>query len=76
MGRLQHRPLSQIGLNGDIPLVGDWNGSGSSKVGAFRPADGTFYLDHNGSGTWEGCGTDRCLQIGLQRAMSPFVGKW
>ena len=40
----------QIGMNGDIPLVGDWNGSGSSKVGAFRPSDGTFYLDYNGNG--------------------------
>jgi hypothetical protein len=64
-----------IGLNGDTPLVGDWNGSGTSKVGAFRPSDGTFYLDYNGSGTWEGCGTDRCLQIGLSED-TPLVGKW
>ena len=64
-----------IGLNGDVPLVGDWNGSGSSKVGAFRPSDGIFYTDYNGSGTWEGCGTDRCLQIGLTGDV-PFVGKW
>ena len=54
-----------IGMNGDIPLVGDWNGSGTSKVGAFRPSDGTFYLDYNGNGDWDGCGTDRCLQIGM-----------
>jgi hypothetical protein len=65
----------QIGLTGDIPLVGDWNGSGASKVGAFRPSDGTFYLDYNGSGTWEGCGTDRCLQIGLSGDI-PLVGDW
>jgi probable HAF family extracellular repeat protein len=65
----------QIGLNGDIPLVGDWDGTGSSKVGAFRPSDGTFYLDYNGSGTWEGCGTDRCLQIGLNGDI-PLVGDW
>jgi hypothetical protein len=65
----------QIGLNGDIPLVGDWNGSGTSKVGAFRPSDGTFYLDYNGSGTWDGCGTDRCLQIGMN-GDKPLVGDW
>jgi hypothetical protein len=65
----------QIGMNGDIPLVGDWNGSGTSKVGAFRPSDGTFYLDYNGSGTWEGCGTDRCLQIGLLGDI-PLIGDW
>ena len=65
----------QIGMLGDVPLVGDWNGSGTSKVGAFRPSDGTFYLDYNGSGTWEGCGTDRCLQIGMN-GDAPLVGKW
>jgi hypothetical protein len=65
----------QIGLTGDVPLVGDWNGTGTSKVGAFRPSDGTFYLDYNGSGTWEGCGTDRCLSIGMN-GDTPLVGKW
>jgi len=64
-----------IGLSGDTPLVGDWNGSGSAKVGAFRPSDGTFYLDYNGNGTWDGCGEDRCLQIGLS-GDTPLVGKW
>ena len=65
----------QIGMNGDMPLVGDWNGSGPTKVGVFRPNTGTFYLDYNGSGTWEGCGTDRCLQIGMN-GDAPLVGKW
>ena len=65
----------QIGLNGDIPLVGDWNGTGTSKVGTFRPSEGAFYLDYNGSGTWEGCGVDRCLQIGLN-GDEPLVGQW
>ena len=44
-------------------------------VGVFRPSDGTFYLDYNGSGTWEGCGTDRCLSIGMS-GDTPLVGKW
>ena len=64
-----------IGLNGDTPLVGDWDATGSSKVGAFRPSDGTFYLDYNGNGQWDGCGTDRCLPIGLS-GDTPLVGKW
>jgi hypothetical protein len=65
----------QIGLNGDIPIVGDWNGSGSGKVGVFRPSDGTFYLDYNGNGVWDGCGTDKCLSIGMAGDV-PLVGKW
>ena len=64
-----------IGMTGDIPLVGDWNGNGATKVGVFRPSAGTFYLDHNGNGTWEGCATDRCLQIGLTGDI-PVVGDW
>jgi len=65
----------QIGMSGDVPLVGDWNGTGTSKVGVFRPSDGTFYLDYNGNGQWDGCGTDRCLQIGVS-GDTPLVGKW
>ena len=64
-----------IGMNGDIAFVGDWNGSGTSKAGAFRPSDGTFYLDYNGSGTLEGCSTDRYLHIGVNGDV-PLVGKW
>ena len=43
----------QFGLPGDIPVVGDWNGTGVSKVGVMRcPAAGqpgvcTWYLDVN-----------------------------
>ena len=65
----------QIGMNGDIPRVGDWNGSGTGKVGVFRPSDGTFYLDYNGNGVWDGCGVDRCLQIGMN-GDTPLVGDW
>jgi hypothetical protein len=65
----------QIGMVGDVPFVGDWDGTGSSKVGVFRPSDGTFYLDYNGSGSWDGCGSDRCLSIGLS-GDTPLVGKW
>jgi hypothetical protein len=56
-------------------LVGDWDGTGSSKVGAFRPSDGVFYLDHNGNGQWDGCAIDRCLQIGIN-GDKPLVGDW
>jgi hypothetical protein len=62
-------------MNGDIPLVGDWDGGGTSKVGAFRPSDGTFYLDYNGNGIWEGCGIDRCTPIGLATD-TPVIGDW
>ena len=49
--------------------------TGTAKVGTFRPSDGTFYLDYNGSGAWDGCATDRCLSIGLNGDI-PLVGDW
>jgi len=44
-----------FGLNSDTFLVGDWNGSHTSKIGVVRPgADGVpvFSLDTNGDGTF------------------------
>ncbi len=46
-----------------------------SKVGTFRPSAGAFYLDYNGNGAWDGCGTDRCLSMGLN-GDTPLVGQW
>jgi hypothetical protein len=65
----------QFGLGGDVPLVGDWTGSGTAKVGTFRPGDGMFYLDANGNGVWEGCGIDRCLPFGMAGDI-PLLGDW
>ncbi|MCY0953190.1 hypothetical protein [Streptomyces sp. H27-S2] len=28
---------------GDVPLVGDWNGDGTDKVGVYRPAESDFF---------------------------------
>ncbi len=33
-----------IGQPGDIPLVGDFDGSGRSGIGIWRPSNGTFYI--------------------------------
>lgn len=50
------------GVSADIPVVGDWNGAGVSKIGIFR--QGFWFLDRDGSGTWGGCALgnpDACL---------------
>lgn len=46
------------GLNGDIPVVGDWNGDGRAKPGIYR--QGSWFLDLNANGFWDGCGIDGC----------------
>ena len=45
-----------FGLNTDIPVVGDWNGSGTTKIGTVRALpDGAaqWSLDSNGNGTFD-----------------------
>ena len=46
------------GLSNDVPVVGDWTGEAISKIGIYR--EGSWYLDRNGNGLWDGCGTDTC----------------
>ncbi len=68
-----------FGMVGDIPVVGDWNGSGVAKIGVFR--NGMWYLDYPGTGTWVGCGApadvtkDACIPFGMAGDI-PVVGDW
>ena len=66
----------QFGMPGDLPVVGDWNYSGTAKIGVFRPSTGMWYLDLNGSGTWSGCGPDSCLGPFGMPGDYPVVGDW
>jgi Beta-propeller repeat len=38
---------------GDVPVVGDWTGTGTSKIGIYRPSTGTWFLDTNGNGIFD-----------------------
>lgn len=53
-------------------MVGDWNGDGTVQIGVFR--NGTWYLDADGNGAWEG-GADSILSFGMT-GDSPVVGNW
>jgi hypothetical protein len=55
-------------------VAGDWNGTGTTKIGVFR--NGQWFLDLNGNGAWDGCGTDACMaSFGLAGDL-PVVGEW
>jgi hypothetical protein len=59
---------------GDVPVVGDWNGSGTTKIGIVR--DGFLWLlDLNGNGTYEP-GTDLQYAYGGAAGDVPVVGDW
>jgi hypothetical protein len=59
----------------DIPVVGDWTGDGIRKIGVYR--QGSWYLDLNGNGVWDGCGVDACISsFGGLPGDVPVVGDW
>jgi len=63
------------GSPGDTPVVGDWNGTGTTKVGTFGPGTGLWLLDYNGNFTWDGASVDKYLAWGSP-GDTPIVGKW
>jgi hypothetical protein len=68
--------IDSFGQPGDLPVVGDWDGTGVFKIGLFRPSTGEWLLDLNGNGVWDGCQVDGCLGPFGQEGDSPLVGKW
>jgi len=63
-----------FGQAGDIPITGDWNGSGTVKIGVFR--SGQWLLDCNGNGIWDGPAGGDCLYSFGQAGDKPVVGDW
>ncbi len=60
----------------DTFVVGDWNGDGKTKIGIYRPSTGTWYLDANGNGAWDGCEVDKCIAWGGEPGDLPVLGDW
>jgi hypothetical protein len=60
-----------FGLPGDVPVAGDWDGSGVIRAGVFR--NGFWCFDWNNNGRWdEG---DRQVLFGMPGDL-PVVGDW
>jgi hypothetical protein len=64
------------GVVGDIPISGDWNGSGRTKVGIYRPSNGLFILDYDGDGQFTAADKAYNLGVGTQAGDVPVVGDW
>ena len=65
-------PASTIyGLPTDLPIVGDWTGSGTKRIGIFR--NGTWILDINNNGMIDA--GDKTISFG-QAGDIPVVGDW
>ena len=61
-----------FGIPGDIPVTGDWNGSGTTKIGVVR--GNTWFLDMNGNGSWDE-GIDASYSFGIP-GDTPVTGDW
>jgi len=64
------------GVAGDVPITGDWNGSGTTKVGVYRPSNGLFILDYNGDGVFTSADKVYNLGVGTEAGDVPVVGDW
>jgi subtilisin family serine protease len=61
----------QFGLSGDIPVLGDWDGNGTTTIGVYRPTNSTFYLRNlNTAGV-----ADTVVQYGISGDI-PIAGDW
>jgi photosystem II stability/assembly factor-like uncharacterized protein len=61
----------QYGPPGAIPLVGDWNGDGTSTIGVYDPANQTFYLNNGNSVGF----ADLTIRYGPSNVI-PIAGDW
>ena len=58
-----------LGNPNDVPITGDWDGSGRTQIGAYRPSNSTFYLgDVNGI-------SPTAIQFG-ESGDVPITGDW
>ncbi|HME10715.1 MAG TPA: BACON domain-containing protein [Bryobacteraceae bacterium] len=64
------------GIPGDIPITGDWNGDGHTKIGIYRPSNGLFILDTNGDGVLDAGDSVFNLHIGKSPGDIPVTGDW
>ena len=69
----------EYGGKGDVALVGDWNGDGTSKIGYYR--NGEWYLDVNGNGVFDNPDSlsgnaDVLLSHIGGKGSVPIVGDW
>jgi len=59
-----------------LPVVGDWTGGGTSKLGVFDPATGQWKLDHDGDGVLDSCTVDGCVGPFGISGDRPVAGDW
>jgi protocatechuate 3,4-dioxygenase beta subunit len=70
-GETENVPRAIFGLADGTPVVGDYNGDGTSEVGIFYK--GEWFLDLNGNGQWDA--DDLWAKLGTEQDR-PVTGDW
>jgi hypothetical protein len=66
----------KFGEEEDLPVAGDWDGSGFARLGTFRPSDATFrLLKKNVSKSDDQVPPDVTVQFGMKGDL-PLAGDW
>jgi len=79
-GAWEGEPIDKIcylggGLTNAVPVTGDWDGLGITKIGVYD--EGTWYMDTNGNGVWDGTPIDSMLSFDAgQIGATPVTGDW
>jgi hypothetical protein len=68
---VRQNSVTAFGPAGALPVVGDWDGSGIKRIGAFL--NGTWYLDINDNGVFDA--GDKTVIFG-QTGDVPVIGDW
>ncbi|MGB2632122.1 MAG: VCBS repeat-containing protein, partial [Minisyncoccales bacterium] len=66
--------ISGFGGQGDLPVVGDWNGDGKTEIGNYK-GNGVWVLDYDGSYVWDGASVDKIFSFGSSTD-KPITGDW
>lgn len=61
-----------LGTSSDIPVVGDWNGTGIDDLGVYRPSNATFYLTDSNT---PGAPVTHFIPFGAPGDI-PLIGDW
>lgn len=62
-----------FGIPGDIPVIGDWDGTGRMRIGVYRK--GQWLVDLNGNNQWDGLSVDKTFSYGIAGDI-PVIGDW
>jgi hypothetical protein len=62
-----------LGSSSEIPVTGDWNGDGKTDMAVYL--NGTWLIDFNGNGVWDGPVIDRLIYFGGP-GYTPYAGDW